>query len=82
MRCMCSTLGNEVVNIPLVNAMNISLIHQLLLSNLFNTAVITIEQTVFLPICLLIAPVLSLIENKLISLGKKNFSIPFEHLPY
>ncbi|CAK9219407.1 unnamed protein product [Sphagnum troendelagicum] len=36
----------------------------------------------FLPIHLSIAPVLSLIEKKPISLGKKCLSIPLEHLPY
>jgi hypothetical protein len=70
---MCSTLNNEAINILLVNATNISLIRQSLLFDLFNVAIITIEQVVFLPICLLIAPVLSLAEKKLISLGKKYF---------
>jgi hypothetical protein len=36
----------------------------------------------FLPIRLSIALVLSLTEKKLISLSKKYFSIPFEHLSY
>jgi hypothetical protein len=82
MRPLCSTLDSEVVNVPLVNATNISLIRQSLLFDLFNVGAITIELATFLPIHLLISPMLSLIEKKLISLGKKYFSIPFEHLPY
>jgi hypothetical protein len=82
MRSLCSTPDSEAINVPLVNATNISLISQLFLSNLFNIVVITFEQAAFLPIRLSIAPVLSLTENKLISLGKKYFSIPFEHMPY
>lgn len=82
MQSLCSTLDSEAVNVPLVNATNISLIRQSLLSDLFNVVAITIELATFLPIHLSIAPVLSLIEKKLISLGNKNFSIPLEHLPY
>ncbi len=82
MRFLCSTPNSEAVNVPLVNATNIGLIHQSLLSDLFNIAAITIEHAMFLPICLSIAPVLSLTEKKLISLGKKYFSIPLEHLLY
>jgi len=44
MQSLCTTPDNEVVNIPLVNATNISLIRQSLLFDLFNVAVITIEQ--------------------------------------
>ncbi len=62
--------------------MNISLIHQSLLSDLFNTAAITIEQATFLPIHLSITPILSFTKKKLISMGKKYFSIPLNHLPY
>ncbi len=36
MRSLCSTLDSEVVNVPLVNARNINLIRQSLLSDLFN----------------------------------------------
>jgi hypothetical protein len=82
MRSLCSMPNNEVVIIPLLNATNINLIHQSLLFNLFNVAVITIKQTTFLPIHLSITHVLSLIKKKLISLGKKHFSIPLEHLSY
>jgi hypothetical protein len=82
MRSLCSTPDSEAVNIPLENATNINLIRQSLLSNLFNVVTITIEQTSFLPIHLLIALVLSVTAKKLISLGKKYFSIPFEHLLY
>ncbi len=81
MRSLCSTPDSEAINVPLVNAMNISLIRQSLLSNLFNGVVITIKQAMFLPICLSIAPVPSLTKKKLISLGKKYFSIPLKHLP-
>jgi hypothetical protein len=70
MRSLCSTSDNEAVNVPLVNATNINLIRQSILFNPFNVAAITIEQVVFLPIHLLIAPVLSLINKKLISLGR------------
>jgi hypothetical protein len=49
---------------------------------LFNIAAIIIEQAMFLPIHLLIAPMLSLTKKKLISLGKKYFLIPLEHLLY
>ncbi len=79
---LCSTSNNEAINVLLVNATNISLICQSLLSYLFNVAIITIEQVMFLPICLSIAPVLSLVEKKLISLGKMYFSIPLEHMSY
>ncbi|CAM6017354.1 unnamed protein product [Sphagnum balticum] len=48
MRSPCSMLDNEAINIPLVNATNISLIRQSLLSNLFNAITITIEQVAFL----------------------------------
>jgi hypothetical protein len=82
MRSLCSTLDSEAVNVPLVNATNISLIRQSLLSNLFNVATITIEQAVFLPIRLSITPVLSFTEKKPISLGKKYFLIPLKHLLY
>ncbi len=73
---------NEAINIPLVNATNINLIHQSFLSDMFNATAITIEQAAFMPIHLSIAPVLSLTEKKLISLSKKYFLIPFEHLLY
>ncbi len=43
MQSMCSTLNSEAVNVPLVNATNISLIHQSLLFNLFNATVIIIK---------------------------------------
>jgi hypothetical protein len=79
---LCSMSDNEAINIPLVNATNINLIHQSLLSDMFNTTAITIEQASFMPIHLSIAPVLSLTEKKLISLSKKYFLIPFEHLLY
>ncbi len=79
---LCSTLDNEAINLPSINATNISLIRQSLLSDLFNVAVITIEQATFMPICLSIAPVLSFTKKKLISRGKKYFLIPFEHLLY
>jgi hypothetical protein len=82
MQSMCSTSNSEAVNVPLVNATNISLIHQSFLSDLFNVATIIIEQAAFLPIRLSIAPMLSLTRKKLISLGKKYFLIPFEHLSY
>ncbi len=82
MQSLCSTPDNEAVNVPLVNAMNISLTRQSFLSNLFNVAAIIIEQAMFLPIYLSIAPVLSFTEIKLISLGKNYFSIPLEHLLY
>jgi hypothetical protein len=49
---------------------------------MFNIVAITIEQTTFLPIRLSIAPLLSLTEKKLISLGKKYLSIPLKHLPH
>jgi hypothetical protein len=74
--------NNEAVNVPLVNATNISLICQSLLSDMFNVATIVIEQVTFLPIRLLIAPVLSLTEKKLISLGNKYFSIPPKRMSY
>jgi hypothetical protein len=82
MRSLCSMPNNEVVNVPLVNATNINLIHQSLLSNMFNVATIIIEQTAFPSIRLSITPVLSLTKKKLISLGKKYFSIPLKHLSY
>lgn len=75
-------VGSEAVNVPLVNSTNISLISQSLLFDLFNVVTITIEQAMFLPIHLSIAPMLSLTEKKLISVGKKYFSIPLEHLLY
>jgi len=75
-------LDSEAVSIPLVNATNISLIRQSLLFDLFNVGAIIIELATFLPICLLIALMLSFIEKKLISLGKKYFSIPLKHLLY
>jgi hypothetical protein len=43
MRSMCSTQDSEAINIPLVNATNISLIRQSLLSDLFNATAIKIE---------------------------------------
>jgi hypothetical protein len=76
MRSLCSTLDSEAINVPLVNATNISLIRQSLLSNLFNATTIIIEQVAFLPIHLLITPTLSLIKKKLISLGR------LKHLSY
>ncbi|CAK9217450.1 unnamed protein product [Sphagnum troendelagicum] len=82
MRSLCSMPNSEVVNIPLINATNINLIHQSLLFNMFNVTAITIKQTTFLPIHLSITHVLSLTKKKLISLGKKHFSIPLEHLSY
>ncbi len=82
MQSLCSTPDSEAVNVPLINATNISLICQSLLSDMFNVVGITIKQGAFLPIHLSIAPVLSLIEKKPISLGKKYFSIPLEHLLY
>jgi hypothetical protein len=82
MQSLWSTPDSDATNIRLVNATNISLIHQSLLSDLFNAATITIEQVAFLPIYLLITPVLSLTKKKPISLGKKYFLIPLEHLPY
>ncbi len=82
MRSLCSMPNNEAVNVPLVNATNISLICQSLLSDMFNVATIVIEQVTFLPIRLLIAPVLSLTEKKLISLGNKYFSIPPKRMSY
>ncbi len=48
---------------------------------MFNLVAITIEQAAFLPIRLLIALVLSLINKKLISLGTKYFLITLKHLP-
>jgi hypothetical protein len=73
---LCSTLNSEAINVPLVNATNISLIRQSLLSNLFNATTIIIEQVAFLPIHLLITPMLSLTKKKLISLGH------LKHLSY
>ncbi len=76
MRSMCSMLDSEAINVPLVNATNINLIRQSFLFDMFNVVAIIIEQATFLPVCLSITLVLSLIEKKLISLGKKYFSIP------
>jgi hypothetical protein len=67
----------KILLVILDNYVNLIACHAVLPS-----ATITIEQATFTPICLLIAPVLSFTKKKLISLGKKYFLIPLEHLPY
>jgi len=82
MKSLSSALDSLGVYIPWIKVSNLDLIKRLILSNLFNVGIITVEQVTRIPIQLQIAPLLTLFNKKLISLSKKYFSIPPQDLPY
>jgi hypothetical protein len=66
----------------LIKASSLDLIKKSILFDLFSVGIITIEQAAQIPIQLQIAPPLTLSNKKLISLGKKYFSILPQDLLY
>ena len=82
MRPSCSSPDSDSVHVPLITLQNIALIRGSILSDLFGSRVLTIEQALDLRLLLPTAPALSLSTKKLMSLGKKYFSIPPEDLSY
>jgi hypothetical protein len=82
MRLLSSALDNSIMYVPLIKASSMDMIKRSILSDLFGTIIIIIEHASQIPIQRQIAPLLTLSNKKLISLGKKNFSIPPQDLPY
>jgi hypothetical protein len=75
MRSLSLALDSLTVYIPLIKASIMNLIKRSILSDLFGANIITVEQAERIPIQLQIALSLTLSNKKLISLGKKYFSI-------
>jgi hypothetical protein len=82
MRSLSSALDSSAVYVPLIKASSLDLIKISILSDLFDLGIITIEQAARIPIQLQIAPLLTLSNKKLISSGKKYFSILPQDMPY
>jgi len=76
MKLLSSAPNNLAVYVPLIKASSLDVIKRSFLFDLFGAKIITIEKATQIPIQLQIAPLLTLSNKKLISLGKKYFSIP------
>ena len=82
MRPLCSSPDTDAKNYPLISLDNLSLIRKSVLSDLYGAGIVTLEQALTVPLILPIIPPLTLPNKKLVSLGKKYFSIPPEFLEY
>jgi hypothetical protein len=82
MRSLSSVADSSAVYVLLIKASSLDPTKRSIMSDLFDVNIITIEQAAWIPRQMQIAPPLNLSNKKLISLGKKYFSILPQDLPY
>ncbi len=82
MRSLKLAPDSSAVYVLLIKTSSLDLIKILILSDLFGTGIIIVEHAAWIPIQLQIAPLLTLSNKKMISLGKKYFLILPQDLSY